>query len=153
MKRYGFTLIEVLLVVIILGILAAIIIPQYSAATEETKMSSLINEMQNVRSQIQLYQTQHKGALPTTGGLSFDDAMTKYTNADGSLANPQAPGQNVFGPYLQQIPKNPFISDDSAASKVNTGTDRPAADGSSGWFYNTNTGNFSANDDTIHAGL
>lgn len=153
MKGYGFNLVEFLLVAIILGILAAIVVPQYSAASDETKVSNLINEMQNVRSQIQLYKNQHNGQLPTAGGLSFVDAMTKYTCADGALSATQEPGPGVLGPYLEQIPKNPFISEDSTASKVDCGEDMPTADGSSGWHFNIKTGAFSANDEITHSGL
>lgn len=153
MKKNGFTLPEILLIVIILGILASIIVPQYSTASEDTKISLLINEMQNMRWQIQLYKNQHKETLPTANGLSFTDAMTKYTYADGSIAKEQKPGNDVFGPYLKKMPVNPFVNDPSAASKVKCGTETPQADGSSGWFFNTKTGAFSANDNVSHSAL
>jgi len=152
MKGYGFTLVEILLVVIILGILAAIVVPQYSAASEETKISNLISDVQNVRSQILLYRNQHNGQLPTASGLSFEDAMTKYTKADGTLTETQQPGNGVFGSYLEQMPSNPFISDDKA-SKVNCGETTSTADCNSGWFFNTQTGVFIANDNAGHSAL
>lgn len=151
MKRYGFTLVEILLIVIILGILTAIVVPQFSMASEEQKTSYLINEMQNVRMQIGLYKSQHNSALPTAGGLSFIDAMTKYTYADGTLANPQSQGPGVFGPYLQQLPKNPFIIDNATAAKITTGTELPNGNGSSGWYFNTSSGEFNANDNKTHS--
>ena len=51
MKNKGFTLVEILIVVIILGILAAIVIPQFTQASNDARESSLSSELQTVRSQ------------------------------------------------------------------------------------------------------
>lgn len=149
-KRNGFTLVEILIVVVILGILAAIVIPQFSDASEEAKMTSLVSDLQTIRSQIHLYKAQHHhGAanLPgTVSGVSFKDSMTKYTFADGRLA-PQATGDGVCDPYLREIPKNPF---DGLADISSTAG---AGDLSGGWHYDPTTGAFNANDSAEHAGL
>jgi len=60
----GFTLVEILIVVVILGILAAIVIPQFTEASTEAKTSSLCTDLQTVRSQIELYKIQHNDKLP-----------------------------------------------------------------------------------------
>jgi len=150
-KRKGFTLVEMLIVVVILGILAAIVIPQISDASEEAKLSTLVSDLQMVRSQIQLYKLQHKAALPGTvnGAANFGDAMTKYTDSDGKLAATQAPADGVYGPYLQKMPKNPFNN----SNEVSIGTASPSGDDSSGWYFNNATGTFNANDSTAHAAL
>jgi general secretion pathway protein G len=152
-KRNGFTLVEILIVVVILSILAAIVIPQFSDASEEAKLSTLVSDLQTVRSQIQLYKLQHKAQLPGTQGLEFNVAMTKYTDSDGKLVATQAPATNVYGPYIQRMPENPFKTGDSDANAVTTGTSAATGDGSGGWYYNTTTGAFNANDSTPHAGL
>jgi general secretion pathway protein G len=140
-----------MIVVVILGILAAIVIPQFSDASEEAKMSSLVSDLQTIRSQIQFYRAQHHhGAanLPgTISGVSFEDSMTKYTLADGRLAPIQAPGDGVCDPYLREIPTNPF--DDSV--DITAGAGSP--DLSGGWYYNAQTGAFNANDSAEHAAL
>src|SRR5688500_20176984 len=63
-NRKGFTLIEILIVVIILGILAAIVIPQFTNASKEAKQSSLVTQVQSMRSQIALFKLQHNDYLP-----------------------------------------------------------------------------------------
>ena len=55
----GFTLVELLIVVIILAILAAIIVPQFSAATDDAKQSAYDTNIANVRAAIDLYRQQH----------------------------------------------------------------------------------------------
>ena len=145
----GFTPIEIIIVVIILCVLAAIIIPQFSAASEEAKLSILVSDLQTIRSQIQLYKLQHNSELPVKGGLTFDEAITRYTKANGTLASPQAPGDGVYGPYLQKMPKNLFNNSDVTS----TGTSAPPGDDNSGWYFNIKTGAFNANDSDAHAAL
>ena len=134
--KSGFTLVEILIVVVILGILAAIVIPQFTEASTEAKTSSLCTDLQTVRSQIELYKIQHNDNLP---GVS----------ATGHATDASAAGSGVYGPYLQKIPSNPFVTAD--ANDVETGTGAPGG-GNKGWYFNTTTGAFNADDDA-HASL
>ena len=63
LKR-GFTLIEILIVVVILGILAAIIIPQFTDAAQDAGAASARSQLQTMRSQVELYRVQNNGAAP-----------------------------------------------------------------------------------------
>jgi len=62
--KRGFTLIEILIVVVILGILAAIIVPQFTDAAQDANESSARSQLQSVRSQIELHRVQNNGAAP-----------------------------------------------------------------------------------------
>ncbi len=104
--KSGFTLVEILIVVVILGILAAIVIPQFTDASEQAKESSLVSDLQTMRSQIELYKVQHNGALPGEGSASIEAALTGLTDIDGTTQ--AAPGDGVYGPYVQKLPLNPF---------------------------------------------
>jgi general secretion pathway protein G len=140
--RSGFTLVEILIVVVILGILAAIVIPQFTEASTEAKTSSLMTDLQTMRSQIELYKIQHNDDLPGSGGASFVEAMTQYTLLNGDLATTQAPDPNHYGPYVQQIPKNQF--NDLTTITITNPT--PGAAPGTGWFFNDLTGDWRAAD-------
>jgi len=148
--KKGFTLVEILIVVVILGILAAIVIPQFTEASTEAKTSSLCTDLQTVRSQIELYKIQHNDQLPGAGGANFEQALTGLTDQSGAVAS--APGTGVYGPYLQKIPSNPFAAA-GVQNTVLTGTDAAAVDPLGGWYFETDTGNFNACDSTDHLAL
>ncbi len=141
-KNGGFTLVEILIVVVILGILAAIVIPQFTQASTEAREASLASNLQTMRSQVELYKIQHSDALPGAGTLSFVDALTLQSNILGAAGTD-------FGPYLQTIPVNPFATGAlSLGSGAAAGT--PAA--ASHWYVNSTAGSqsFHALDSAAH---
>jgi general secretion pathway protein G len=109
-RNSGFTLVEILIVVIILGILAAIVIPQFTNASQDARRNSLTSQLQTIRSQLELYKMQHKDKAPTSLGSGTDDwqEMTKQTDADQADYTGAAGQTGPFGPYLQQAPVNPL---------------------------------------------
>ncbi len=149
--KSGFTLVEILIVVVILGILAAIVIPQFTSAGTEAKEANLLSNLQAVRSQIELYKIHHKDELPGTQATNdFATAMTTKTNQYGQDSTQAAdPTTCRFGPYMQKIPENPFTNISTVTegvAKVTTGSD------TGGWnFVNSGTstdlGLFQATDD------
>ena len=134
--KSGFTLVEILIVVVILGILAAIVIPQFTSASTEAKESNLVSNLQAVRSQIQLYKIQHNDNLPATvTGVSFADAMTGQTDVNGNVWVTGA--GTAYGPYMQRIPKNPF---GPAGSENTVEIDGAVGGDSHGWHFTTVAG-------------
>jgi general secretion pathway protein G len=135
----GFTLVEILIVVIILGILAAIVIPQFTEASNDARESALASDLQTLRSQIELYKIQHLDAYPgeqadgSIDATEFVTDLTTQTDQNGDA------GGNL-GPYLQSFPGNPFQGDDNT---VRLGE---SASGDAGWFFDPNTGKISPND-------
>ncbi len=107
--RSGFTLIEILIVVIILGILAAIVIPQFSSASNDARRSNVQTTAQTLRSQIALYRLQHADRLPEQA--TFWDKMTQFSNEAGATSSAKnvATGYK-FGPYMQQVAPNALNS-------------------------------------------
>ena len=138
--KSGFTLVEILIVVVILGILAAIVIPQFTEASTEAKTSSLCTDLQTMRSQIELFKIQHNDDLPGAHATtSFTDAMTGTTDVAGDSTG------TGYGPYVQKIPTNQFTDDDTITE------DGTLGDASAGWEFNTTTGAWHADDTAEHA--
>ena len=84
--KSGFTLVEILIVVVILGILAAVVIPQFTNASTEAKENSLKSDLRTMRSQIELYKIKNSDSPPASLAVL------------------------VTGDYLREIPVNPFNS-------------------------------------------
>jgi len=139
LKAKGFTLVEILIVVVILGILAAIVIPQFTSASESAKASSLVTQLQTIRSQLELYQLQHNGDYPTQA--DFWDQLTEETNLAGSTTIVGT--ENTYGPYLQKTIVNPFEDSSTIVADTTGDVDTGAAAGV-GFLYNPNTGEIKA---------
>ncbi len=130
-KRSGFTLVEILIVVVILGILAAIVIPQFTEASTEAKLSALCTDLQTLRSQIELYKIQHNDVPPTFA--AFTAQMTAQTDILGAAGTD-------YGPYMQKVPINQFNNDDTLDNSAVVG------DNFGGWEYDQATGSINADD-------
>ena len=138
-SKKGFTLVEILIVVIILGILAAIVIPQFTQASTEARISNLRTNLQTIRSQLLLYKTQHTENYPDD---DFVNQMTKYSDiTGGTSATPSS--SYPFGPYLQTIPVNP-ISGQSTVRIVTGASTTFSCSADGGWWFNGTTGEFRA---------
>ena len=67
--RKAFTLVEILIVVVILGILAAIVVPQFTNATQDAQAGNLKAQLSSLNRQIELYRARNQGVLPASATL------------------------------------------------------------------------------------
>ena len=143
MKRNnGFTLVEIMLVIVILGILATIIVPMFSDASLEGQISALKNDLRKIRGQIELYKFHHDGDLPALNGemsADFVRRMTAKTDIKGDTGM-------EFGPYLNSVPNNPLSGKNTVRID---GT--PAGANTDGWRFDTGSGAFQADNSAEHA--
>lgn len=133
MRNRGFTLVEILIVVVILGILAAIVVPQFTSASQEAVKGALQSQLQTIESQVELFRVRNQGAQPDSiayvagppedGGFDFGGANDGW----GGLVTEQ---------YLKEAPFNGFASQstitDAPAQLANGAAGSTAA---SGWGW------------------
>jgi prepilin-type N-terminal cleavage/methylation domain-containing protein len=123
--RKGFTLVEILIVVIILGILAAIVIPQFTNASEQANSSQTLTDLQTLRSQISLYRARN-------------NADPRVDSVANFLADLQ----------LRAMPANRMLADGGGYDQdgLGSGAGVPAAGdaGATGWYFDTTNHNIYA---------
>jgi len=142
-KARAFTLVEILIVVVVLGILAIVVIPMVSASTLSAKESALATELALLRRVALVYKFQHLEIGPgypngqatvAPTEQAFIDQATLSSNNSGQTAAIGAAGFER-GPYMQKIPVNP-LNGLSSVQMLGDGDNFPAAgDGSHGWIY------------------
>ena len=133
-RNRAFTLVEILIVVVILGILAAIVVPQFTNAANDARGGNIVTQMQTLNSQIELFAARNNGTYP-------DLAADQWGTNDGDEST------MIGGAYLKTAPLNPAWNPDDnggvAATVVEVGA---GAFGSAtaAWFFNTD-------DNTLYA--
>ena len=134
----GFTLVEVLIVVVIMAVLAAVVIPQFSASTDDAKRSTGEFNLSTLRSIIQIYKAQHGATTPAHDNATktLPGLMAK------TLANGTIDAAGPYGPYLVEFPENPYTSkkDVALTTKTTLAAGDVTAGNAGGWLYNVTTG-------------
>ena len=138
----AFTLVEILIVVVILGILAAIVIPQFTNASQDAQRGNIQTQLQSIRNQIELFRVKNNGTSPTMVGATATTAFAQLVTPPGTQQ-----------PYMRNPPINPrngsyAVAADTSATNAATMTAAaaldPSAAGAAGWIYNQTTGAFAA---------
>lgn len=123
--RSGFTLVEVLIVVVIIGILAAVVVPQFSNASDNAMKSTLKSQLQTISSQLELYRVQNSGSYPTLGG-------------DGAANDGWA--DLIDDGYLKEKPYNPYVGKSNIITGDSTAMATAKGDATAGWATNNSGG-------------
>ncbi|MFT5423789.1 MAG: general secretion pathway protein G [Phycisphaerales bacterium] len=138
----GFTLVEILIVVVILGILAAIVVPQFAGAANEARTGNVVTQTNTIETQLELWAARNNGVYP--------DLVATGWGAVGVVAVPET---MIGGGYLKAPPVNPhsstLVASDVAATAM---LDKAAADAAAealelapnGWIYDQASGQIRA---------
>jgi len=144
----AFTLIEIMIVVVLIGVLAAVVIPTVARSTLTARESALACDLSLLRRFVLIYKSQHlevspgypngdATAMPT--GDAFVAQATLSSNAAGRTA-PKGTAGFDYGPYLSRIPTNPLNDLDTVAVVANGAAFPASADGHYGWIFKPETG-------------
>ncbi|BAM04964.1 prepilin-type N-terminal cleavage/methylation domain-containing protein [Phycisphaera mikurensis] len=137
-RSAAFSLVELIIVVVIIGLLAAIAIPRFSQGAANASENAYVADLAVLRNAIELYAAEH-GAFPSA--TSFTDQLTTFTNeAGGAVAEP-APGYD-YGPYLVAVPELK-VGDAKGNAGVEGVAAKPTTVSSTagvGWLYHEASG-------------
>ncbi len=141
--KSGFTLIEILIVVVLLGIMAAMVIPKFSNAAAESRENMLLEDLRILKAQVGVYRAQHWDVPPgyADGDTSnapteadFVAQLTLFTDENGAT-NAVQTDQFKYGPYMREIPDNPINGLSSVEIIPDGGALPGVGDDSHGWIY------------------
>jgi len=134
--RHAFTLVEILIVVVILGILAAIVVPQMAGATTDAAIATAHSELNKVRRAMDVFLVRNENSMPAV------------------LAGDGTWGEIVSSSYLREAPKNQYVGGaNSRVIVLGNGPDA-AYQTTHGWIFDSATGqiwagSFDANDQPL----
>ncbi len=122
-RNSGFTLIELVIIIVVLGILAAIAIPKYQNITADAKEAACRSAL---------------GALRSGATIWYANQAVKT----GTATWPPIDSIRTVGSVMEQaIPKNPFCAASAAPDSIVTGLTKGTVVGArGGWAYKPSTG-------------
>lgn len=97
--QHGFTLIEIMVVMVILGILAALIVPKIMGRPDEARTVAAKQDMASIQQALKLYKLDNQKYPTTEQGLQA--LVTKPTTSP-------IPGNWKTGGYLERLPQDPW---------------------------------------------
>lgn len=137
LRRPAFTLVEILIVVVILGVLAAIVVPQFANATTESSQTTTRHELEKLRRAVGVYQVRNSNALPPVqeGHGTWGDLVAR-------------------GEYLGEAPANPWVGGDNRLYVIISDTPDAAYQTDHAWIFDDQSGDvwaggFDADDEPL----
>ncbi len=125
MKKKAFSLIELLIVISILGIMAAIVLPTFQGNIQKAKEAAAKDSLRILRTTIEAYAAKNNGIPP-----GYPDNDTSQAPHPLALFRQLAKGN-----YFQKMPENPFNGMNGLRIFIDAAPFPTEADGTSGWLY------------------
>jgi general secretion pathway protein G len=127
-SKLGFTLVELLVVIVVLAILAAIVLPKFMNSSARSKESALKSDLKLIRNAIGLFQAD-TGKYPNALVDLAETDKTKVKGADGAVVA----AADWHGPYLDSVIMDPIsgaaFTYDKATGKMGSSAAGTALDG------------------------
>lgn len=127
-RRRGFSLIELVVVILILGVIAAIAAPRMFDTADDAADNSTRQTLAVIRNAIEIYRVKHSAYPPITTSAEFKEALRPYLNAP------------VPAPSCLPNANSDVVQDETAGFDAVPDTDDPAS-----WVYKPATGSFKLN--------
>lgn len=128
-RNRAFTLVEILIVVVILGILAAIVVPQFTNAANDARGGNVTTQLQTLNNQTELFAARNNGEYPDFDTDGWGDDATG--------------GTMIGDDYLKTAPNNPAWNpaDNGGvlANTIETVTGTAYGSTDAAWVFNTDT--------------
>lgn len=120
--RRGFTLVEILIVVVILGVLAAVVVPQFGSSVQDASVGTATSELHKIRRALEVYLVR-TNSLPEV--VAGNGTWGELTTGSG---------------YLKGPPQNPYVGGTNAGVIVFGNSPDAAYQTTHGWIYDPTTG-------------
>ncbi len=101
-NRFAFTLVEMLVVVVVIGILAAMVTPKFLQAKEEASIAATSEDLQAIVNALSMYISKHGSYPRDVNRMQVVSALTPYFKSENPFAKPAPMG----GVYDYEGPPN-----------------------------------------------
>ena len=138
-RNRAFTLVEILIVVVILGILAAIVVPQFTNAANDARGGNITTQLQTLNNQNELFAARNNGTYPDYAVDGWGDDATA--------------GTMIGDDYLKTEPANPAWNDAATNTTIEVVASGVTGSATAAWvfdgeriyasYYNETTGEIS----------
>jgi general secretion pathway protein G len=138
-RRFGFTLVELLIVIVIIAVLAAIALPRFMDSGQRSKEASLRSDLKLVRNAIEVFHTDTSAWPATLADLAA--TTPPASGKDNTGASLTIYATDFHGPYLRTVPSDPVagaaFTYSITSPTVGAVTSSAAGNGIDGTAYST----------------
>jgi general secretion pathway protein G len=142
-RSFAFSLVELVIVIVIIGIIAAIAVPRFSGAKDAAQAKTVAATLKVINDAMELYKAENKH-YP---GVAADGSINADSVIAGNIFINEMVAPASGKPYLRGpgFPANPYNSIPNADRVSATLADPASSPGPVGWIANLKTGSFNIN--------